>query len=1096
MYRHIVAIAAAVFLLSGTSGFAHAQSNEQSDDAGPFLRHPAVSPDGNTIAFSYQGDIWTVPASGGRAFRLTVHEAYEGQPQWNDAGTHLAFTSNRHGNADVFAMTAEGNTPVRLTYHSTNDRVTDITADNRVLFNTERTYVQVERESEVYHVPMDGGMPDRLLNALGDGATQSPDGRFIVMERGSNRTTRSDYRGPANRDLWIYDTQEESYQQITQYNGNDYAAVWAGPRELYFISDRSGTRNAYRLQLADDGSASSEPEALTNYDRDGVRTLSASADGSLISFERMTNAYTLDVDGGEPQILNVTVPRDARNVPVDRMTMSDEAREFAVSPDESQIAYVVRGEIFVTETDTEEPESNRLTRHAYRDRDVVWVNEKTLLFTSDREGQYDVFRLTSTDPEAESLFESLQHSVERITSSDVDERHLVLSPDRDRVLFLRGQGTLVSASVSDDGLSDENVLIEGWAEPRDVTFSPDGQWIAYSQSDLDFNEDVFILPADGDGTPVNVSQHPRSDGNPVWSPDGSKLGFVSERSGNDADIWFAWLTEEDFERTKRDWEELQEETEDETKEDDEQTVPVDIDLEDIHERLVRVTSMPGNEDSPVIDKEGQTFYFVAGERGRTTTYDPSPDLYKIKWDSSERSQISQGGISPSDIVLGPEASTLYFRQRGGRLAQFATTGSDVESLPFTAHMTVDRSEERMQIFEEAWRSIANGFYDPDHHGVDWDALKDKYRPWAQRASTIQDLQEVMNLMLGEVNASHMGFYPASLFGSNGGAETGLLGVELDPTDDGARIVRVVPNSPADRSLSRLYEGDVILSVNGSSVADARNIYALLDGTVDQRTLLRVRGQDGDTRTVRIRPTDDLDDQLYREWVEDRRELTEEYSGGRLGYIHIEGMNWESFERFERELVASAGDKEGLLVDVRFNGGGWTTDYLMTVLTTRRHAYTVPRGATSDIDNHEQFRSHYPFGERLPYAAWTKPVAALCNQNSYSNAEIFSHAFKQFDLGPLVGTPTFGAVISTGGVGLIDGSFVRLPFRGWWVYETDANMEGTPATPDITVENAPDHRAQGTDAQLRRTVDELLQQLDGQQATGPSSSDDGSGPSGR
>jgi tricorn protease len=411
-------------------------------------------------------------------------------------------------------------------------------------------------------------------------------------------------------------------------------------------------------------------------------------------------------------------------------------------------------------------------------------------------------------------------------------------------------------------------------------------------------------------------------------------------------------------------------------------------------------------------------------------------------------------------------------------------------------MTVDRSAERMQIFEEAWRSIESGFYDPDHHGVDWTALRDKYRVWARRASTTEDLATVMNLMLGEVNASHMGFYPASLFGSNGGVETGLLGVELDPVDDGVRVARVVPDSPADRTFSQLQAGDVILSVNGTSVAEAGNIYALLNGTAGERTLLRVRNDDGEQRTVRIRPTDDLDDLLYREWVEDRRALTEEYSGGRLGYIHIEGMNWESFERFERELVASAGDKDGLLVDVRFNGGGWTTDYLMTILTVRRHAYTVPRGAMSDLDQHKQFREHYPFGERLPFSAWTKPVAALCNESSYSNAEIFSHAFKQFDLGPLVGMPTFGAVISTGGVRLIDGSFVRLPFRGWWVYETDANMERTPATPDITVQNAPDHRAKGTDAQLRRTVNELLNQIDAQQASsGDAAGDGGAGTSG-
>lgn len=228
----------------------------------------------------------------------------------------------------------------------------------------------------------------------------------------------------------------------------------------------------------------------------------------------------------------------------------------------------------------------------------------------------------------------------------------------------------------------------------------------------------------------------------------------------------------------------------------------------------------------------------------------------------------------------------------------------------------------------------------------------------------------------------------------------------------------------------------------------------------------------------IRPTDDLDDEMYGEWVDDRRELVEEYSDGRLGYIHVEGMNWPSFERFERELQASASGREGLLVDVRFNGGGWTTDYLLTVLTYPQHAYTVPRGAAEDLEaEHERFREHYPFGPRLPQAAWTKPVAALANQNSYSNAEIFSHAFRTLDLGPLVGEPTFGAVISTGGAGLMDGSFVRIPFRGWYVRATDENMEHGPAVPDHPVPRRPDDRASEGDEQLRTAVDVLLERID-------------------
>jgi tricorn protease len=266
-------------------------------------------------------------------------------------------------------------------------------------------------------------------------------------------------------------------------------------------------------------------------------------------------------------------------------------------------------------------------------------------------------------------------------------------------------------------------------------------------------------------------------------------------------------------------------------------------------------------------------------------------------------------------------------------------------------------------------------------------------------------------------------------------------------------------------------------VDGKQVSQVDNFYSLLDGKVNTPTLLQVQNSEGDNREVVIEPTDDLGDELYNQWVEKRKELTEKYSDGKLGYIHVEGMNWPSFERFERELVATGEDKEGIIIDVRYNGGGWTTDYLLTVLQYQQHAYTIPRGATDNLQkNKTKFREHYPFGERLPLSSLTKPSITLANENSYSNAEIFSHAFKNLDLGTLVGEPTFGAVISTGGAGLMGGSYVRIPFRGWYVKPTNKNMEHGPAIPDIEVHNAPDYRG-GEDKQLKRAVDELLNQID-------------------
>jgi tricorn protease len=307
-------------------------------------------------------------------------------------------------------------------------------------------------------------------------------------------------------------------------------------------------------------------------------------------------------------------------------------------------------------------------------------------------------------------------------------------------------------------------------------------------------------------------------------------------------------------------------------------------------------------------------------------------------------------------------------------------------------------------------------------------------------------------------------------------KTGLVGMEGEMVEGGFKVTHVVPDGPLTKGLAPIEEGDVIVSVDRVPVTSQLNVFSLFADKVDSETLLQVqRGEDSFESIVWA--TGSLSDENYDAWVEGRRKLVDDYSGGRLGYLHIRAMGWEAFERFETELVAAGYGKEGIVIDVRYNGGGWTTDYLMTVLNVKQHSYTVPRGATDNLaEEHTKFKDTYPFSERLPMAYSTKPSIALCNEASYSNAEIFSHAYKALNLGTLVGQPTFGAVISTGSYGLVDGSYVRMPLRGWFVKESEMGMENNPAVPDIIVENPPAYKAKGIDPQLKRSVEELLSQI--------------------
>lgn len=1065
-----------LFLLLGLWTLAPARAQ----DGLTLLRHPALNHDGTRLAFSYQGDIWTAPATGGTARRLTIHEAYEAEPAWSPDDRYLAFRGDRYGNDDVFVVTADGGRPQRLTWHSTGDGAPAWHPDGRIVFTTRRAFAQVERLPEVYSVPVTGGTPARLLDAVGDHPAVSPDGRFIAFERGSCRITREAYRGPANRDVWLFNTETGAFLQLTDFEGQDIYPDWGDSRTLYYLSAAGGRYNLHVLRLGDDGRPLGPPTALTTFDDEGIRAFDVSGDGGTVVFERITDFYRMPAAGGAPEKLAIAVTADDRFDPVERKTYTDSATEYAVSPGGKRVAFVVRGEIFVMENDPDKSRAVQLTHHPYRDQEVNWLNDSTLVFVSDRDGANDVFLLRSADPAEGDLFRSLRHEVVPVTRTGEDENGLTVAPDGRHVAFRQGRGRLVTAVLTPEGrLQDEHVLLDGWATPSGLAWSPDSRWLAYAMSDLDFNQEVFIHAADGARPPVAVSLHPRSDNSPVWSPDGSKLGFLSTRNNGDSDVWFVWLRKADWEKTRQDWEE--DEPAPAAKSDGDAPPAVTIDFDAIHERLVQVTRLPGNETDVQLSKDGETFFFLTNGGGRQGSGGDRA-LMRVKWDGTEEKTLVANVARPFALRLDADGKHLYLLRSGGRLARVAVEGGKQETLAFRATLRIHHPEERKQVFEEAWRTLRDGFYDPAFHGRDWQALRDRYYPRALAASTTQDFRDMFNEMLGQLDASHMGLRGPDPEQTQQD-RTGLLGVEVIPVDGGVRVTHVVPGTPADRTGSKLDVGDVITAVDGVPVSPTTSLYALLLDRADTRVELAVTDAAGQARTVVIRPTGSIRRALYEEWVKERRRLTEAYSGGRLGYIHIQGMNWPSFERFERELTASGQGREGLVIDVRFNGGGWTTDMLMTVLTVRQHAYTIPRGAADDLDReHRNFRDHYPFGERLPLSAWTKPSVALCNHNSYSNAEIFSHAYKTLGLGTLVGEPTFGAVISTGGQGLIDGSFVRLPFRAWYVRATDRNMEHGPAVPDVLVDNAPDSKARGEDPQLRKAVEVLLGQIDKSRAT--------------
>ena len=1051
----------------------------------PLINFPSLNYNGTKIAFNYQGDIWTADINGNNIKRLTVHEGYDTKPLWSEDGKIIAFQSNRYGNNDIFTIPVEGGSPKRLTFHSSSDVLTDYVNDGEILFNTNRNFKQIEWEPEIQTINEKGGTPQIKLNAFGYDATLSPNKKFVAFVKGPCRIQREAYYGPANKDIWLYDIENDSYHQLTTFNGNEFYPKWADNNTIYYQSAESGKYNVHRLKISDKGVINGNGEQITDFNDMGIFSFDISKNGNKIILIKSDQLFVVDAGTKLKTQISLNLHSDYKFDPIVHKSFSGDIEEIVPSPDSKLSAFVIRGEIFITENNKDKSKSINVTNSVSRDKMPTWLSDEALVFVSDKDGQNDLYLLRSDDPKEKNLFKTLKRKMVKITNSNEEESSPVISPDKKSISFIRGKDKLIISSIlNGNTLSNERILTEGWDTPSGVSWSPDSKWLAYSLSDLDFNEEIYIQKADKSIKPINVSMHPKRDESPVWSPDGSKLAFSSIRNNSDYDVWFVWLNKEDWQKTKEDWDEeddADDKKEKDDKEDDkkeDKSVPtVKIDTDQMHKRQVQVTSFTGGEFIEGFLKDGKTIIYSTGDGGRGDSKVES-DLYKIKWDGKDKKELTTDDTKPRNVEIDSKYEYVYYTAKKGKLNRIKIKDSKKESLPIKAYMDINYPKEANQIFDEAWKAINDGFYDPDFHGQNWDGLKEIYKPLAMKASTRSDFQSIFNWMLGQINASHMGLRGGEDRTDLQKDKTGLLGLTLVPEKSGKmKVLSITQDMPANRGISELAVNDIITAVNGVSLTEKTNFYSLLNNTSNEKIYLNVLNSQGVEREVVVRPKSTNRKEKYDDWVVEKKRLTDKYSNGKLGYIHIQGMNWSSFETFERELTAAGYGKEGIVIDVRFNGGGWTTDYLMAVLNVEQHAYTIPRGASADLkSDHKKFIDKYPYNERLPLSSWIKPSVAICNESSYSNAEIFSHAYKNLGIGSLVGVQTFGAVISTGSKRLIDGSRVRMPFRGWYIKASETNMEFNGAIPDYVVKNNPDSKVKGEDKQLKKAVDVLLSQI--------------------
>ncbi len=1053
-------LVAGLFVVTGLFGLAQAPIK--------FARYPAPSPDGTRIIFSYQGDLWLAPITGGQAQRLTVHEGYDFAPIWSPDGTKIAFTSDRFGNDDVFVLYLDTGRIQQLTWFSGRDRTLGWTPDSKaVIFESQRDWEPYGVRFVPYVARLEGGTPYRLHDVEGTPAALSPDGKQVAFVRRDSAWWRKGYKGSATGDIWLHALETNRFTRLTDTDTPDTSPMWsADGRTLYFLSERDGTYNLYAMELA-----TRRTRPLTRFKGDGVRFPQISANGKVVTFEQGMEIWRLELPNGTPEPIPLTIPaHDERGVQEEVRTFTGNLSEYAVAPSGKEVAFIVRGEVFVTRF-PDGGVTRNLSESVEPESGLTWsADSRALIFSSERDGQRDLYLVTSDDPNEPRLRRARKLKTERLTQTPADESSPRLSPDGKKLAFRRGRGELVVMELE---TRRGRVLVSSW-NLGEFVWSPDSRWLAYEQEDENYNADIWIISADG-GEPVNITRHPRNDTSPSWSADGRALAFLSERDTDSPNIYFVFLRKEDDEKTRADREDEEDARYDPPKaqptgepkaQDGARTPsepkekPVQIDFEDIHLRIRPVTRYAEGVQEAVISPDAERIAY-------RTAYQGQSDLYTIKWDGTDEKRLTTGGLSPSQISWSLDGKMLYFLSRG-RLQRLTTTGGSPQATSTEVKIRIQPGAERAYLLDAVWRTLNETFYDPNFHGVDWSAMRIKYRPFLPYAQSDRDFTALVYMMLGELRSSHVSFSLPRAEGESG-RPTGMLGVVWSNRrdGDGLLIERVLPGTPAARKEVNLQPGERVMAIDGQQLTPTTNVWQLLEGKVGERVELLIRQPDGKERGVALRPISlsEYNTARYRDWVQRNRQYVERKSGGKLGYVHIQAMGEVSLREFIRDLYAAAYGKQGLIIDVRFNGGGRTADYLLAILHVPRHAYTVGRGG----------KPGYPH-DRLPLPEWTKPIAVLCNSASFSNAEIFAHAIKTLKRGPLVGMPTAGGVISTGQRTLMDGSRVSTPGRGWYTIDKGINLEGNGAQPDYLIEDLPGDLSEGRDRQLDKAIEVLLERL--------------------
>ena len=1066
-----------------------------------WLRDVMVSPDGQQVLFCYKGDIYKVSTKGGTAVQLTTHDSYECSPVWSADGKQIAFASDRHGNLDIFTMSADGGSATRLTYNSVAEVPQAFSPDGKwVLFGAA---IQDPAASvmfpdntlpELYKVPAKGGRTLQVLGTPAEMLSFAADGKsFYYQDRkGYEDEWRKHHTSSITRDVWFYDAKSGQHTNITAHAGEDRNPVAsADGKTLYFLSERNGgSMNVYALNTgANNGQ---QPVAVTTFKTHPVRFLSAARNG-LLCYTYNGEIYT-QKNGSQPQKLSITLTRDDEPV-ISDLTFTSGARQAVVSRDGKQVAFVARGEVFVTST--EYATTRRISQTAGAEADVDFAPDgRTIVYASERNGNWQLYTASIVRKEdlnfanatlikEESVFPELPalQLNGKLDFSQVERQYPKYSPDGTKLAFIEDR---IKLKVVDLKTKKVTQVTDGskWFRQDggfDYEWSPDGKWfvLSYIANKRDPYTDQGIVSAQG-GEIHPIMQSGYMSGRPRWVMDGKAIMFESERYGmrshaswgSQEDVFLAFLTQDAYDRYRlspedyallKELEKAQPEKKadadkkadkksknkkDDKKADADSVKTLKIEFEGIEDRIVRLTPNSSRLGDAIVSKDGESLYYFAAFEG-------APDLWKMDLRKHETKLLSKGG---SGVLQMDKDGNLYSL---GSSMKKIEKGDKMTTIAYDAQMKLDLAAEREYLLRHVAKQINKKIFRTDYNGCDWDLMVKNYARFLPHIANNYDFAELLSELLGELNVSHTGgrFRPAA----NGDA-TAQLGLLYDLTEatDGLKITAILEGGPFSKASSKVKVGDVVTAINGQPLTKDTDLAQLLNLCRGKKTLVSLKGSAGTWDEVVLPISQSAQSALlYKRWIKSRAAEVERLSNGRLGYVHIEGMDDASFRDVYSDILGKYNLKEGIVIDTRHNGGGRLHEDIEILFSGHKYFTQVIRGR--EVCD-------------MPSRRYNHPSIMLQAEGNYSNAHGTPWVYSHQKIGKLVGAPVPGTMSSVNWETMQDPTLIfGVPVIGYQLPD-GTYLENTQLEPDVPVLNKPETVVKGVDLQLEAAVRELLKQL--------------------